>query len=71
MTKILRLYPIVDGQEICVREPKEIVKILSNPKEEIDLDFEQGGRVKMGSSSDFIGETVQIGDDLELEIPAH
>lgn len=71
MKKILRLYPIVDGQETCVREAKEIAKILSNPKEELDLDFEHGGRVKMGSSRDFIGETVQIGEDLELEIPEH
>ena len=71
MAKILRLYPIVNGQETCVREAKEIAKILSNPKEELDLDFEHGGRVKMGSSRDFIGETVQIGEDLELEIPEH
>lgn len=71
MTTILRIYQEVDGKEVCIREPKEIVKILSKPKQEIDLDFEQGGRVKMGSSSDFIGQTVKIGEDLELEIPEH
>lgn len=71
MTTILRIYQVVDGKEVCIREPKEIVKILSKPKEEIDLDFEQGGRVKMGSSADFIGQTVQVGEALELEIPEH
>lgn len=71
MVKIIRLYPIVDGQETCVRDAKEIAKILAKPTEELDLDFEQGGKVKMGSSLDFVGETVLIGDDLELEIPEH
>lgn len=71
MVRIIRLYPIVEGQETCVREPQEIVRILSNPGEDIDLDYERAGRVKMGSSREFIGHTVLIGDDLELEIPEH
>lgn len=71
MIQILRLYPIVDGKETCVREPKEIAKILAKPTEEIDLDYERAGRVKMGSSREFIGETVIIGDDIEIQIPEH
>lgn len=71
MTTIIRIYPIIDGQETCVREPQEIVRFLSNPDQEIDLDFSTGSSVKMGSSRDFIGETVQVGEDLEIEIPEH
>lgn len=70
MKEILRLYIEVKGQEACIKDPKEMVKHLSKPKIDIDLDFEYGGRVKMGSSRDFIGQTVKIGDH-ELEIPAH
>ena len=70
MKEILRLYVEVKGQETCIKDPKEMVKHLSKPKLDIDLDFEYGGRVKMGSSRDFIGQTVKIGDH-ELEIPAH
>lgn len=70
MKEILRLYIEVKGQETCIKDPKEMVKHLSKPKLDIDLDFEYGGRVKMGSSRDFIGQTVKVGDR-ELEIPAH
>ena len=70
MTEILRIYPIVKGQETCIKDPKEMIKILSKPKVDIDLDFEYGGRVKMGSSRDFIGQTVKVGDH-ELEIQVH
>lgn len=71
MAQILRLYPIIDGKETCVREPKEIARLLANPSKEIDLDYERAGRVKMGSSRDFIGETVKVGDDIQIQIPEH
>jgi hypothetical protein len=70
MKEILRLYIEVKGQETCIKEPKEILKLLSKPKLDIDLDFDHGGRVKMGSSRDFIGQTVKVGDH-ELEIQVH
>ena len=70
MKAILRLYIETKGQETCIKDPKEMIKILSKSKADIDLDFEYGGRVKMGSSRDFIGQTVKVGDH-ELEIPAH
>lgn len=70
MKEILRLYVEVKGQDVCIKDPKEMIKILSKPKVDIDLDFEYDGRAKMGSSRDFIGQTVKVGDH-ELEIPAH
>jgi hypothetical protein len=70
MTEILRIYPIVKGQETCIKDPKEILKHLSKTKVEVDLDFNQGGRVKMGTSRDLIGQLVKVGEN-EFEIPEH
>jgi hypothetical protein len=71
MKTVVRLYIQKGGKEVCVKEEKEMIKILSNPKEEIDLDYHDArGFAKIGTSKDLIGQTVIIGDS-ELEIPNH
>lgn len=72
MKEIVRIY-VTDpktGRDVAVTDPDKIVSALSNPKKEIDLDYNVGSNVKMGSSTDFIGETVRVGS-MEIEIPAH
>lgn len=71
MVKILRVYPMVNGKEACVKEPEKIAAELSSLTEPLDLDYESGSKVKMGNSQDFIGETVKVGDDFEIEIQDH
>ena len=71
MKQIVRLYLQQEGKEVCVKDEKEMIKILSNPKEEIDLDYHDArGFAKIATSKDLIGQTVIIGDS-ELEIPNH
>lgn len=72
MKEIVRIY-VKDpktGRERGEMDPEKIVAALSNPKKEIDLDYNVGSNVKMGSSTDFIGETVRVGS-MEIQIPAH
>ena len=69
MIEILRIY-VRDaaGKEVCIREPEKIVAHLSST-EEIDLDYnDKRGHARMGSSRDFAGKIVRVGE-LEIEIP--
>jgi hypothetical protein len=72
MKKIVRVYVIdpKSKREKGVMEPEEIMKVLSKPTESIELDYDEGQNVRMGNSSELIGETVKIGE-FELEIPVH
>jgi hypothetical protein len=48
-----------------------MVKLLSDPQEEIDLDYHDArGHAKAATSKDLIGQTVKIGEE-EVEIPEH
>jgi len=72
--KIVRLHLIdpKDNHEFSVIDSDEIIRILSHPKTDIDLDYDVGQNVKMGTSRELIGERVQIGDEnFEMEIPEH
>ena len=51
-------------------DPEQIVKILSKPTDDIDLDFNEGNNVKMGSSRELIGESVLVGE-MDIVIPEH
>lgn len=71
MKEIVRIYVYSNGKETCIKDPSEMVKILSNPAEEIDLDYHDArGHAKIATSRDLIGQVVKIGDS-ELEIPQH
>jgi hypothetical protein len=71
MKTIVRLYLQEGGKEVCVKEEREMIKILANPTEDIDLDYHDArGFAKIATSRDLIGQTVKIGDS-ELEIPNH
>jgi hypothetical protein len=71
MKKIVRLYFYHDGKETCVKDPLEMVRLLSDPREEIDLDYhDHRGHAKAASSRDLIGETVKVGE-IEIEIINH
>ena len=71
MKTILRLYIQEDGKEVCERDPAKIANMLKEPAQDYDLDYSNArGHVFMGTSSELIGETVQVGDE-EFEIPEH
>lgn len=72
--KIVRLHLIdkVTNKEFSVTDSDKIIRILSKPVEDIELDYDVGENVKMGTSRELIGERVQIGDEgFEMEIPEH
>ena len=72
MKKIVRVY-VIDPKtkrERGVMEPEAIMKVLSKPTGPVELDYDEGQNVRMGNSSELIGETVKIGE-FELEIPVH
>ena len=54
-----------------MKDEPGMIKILSAPTEDIDLDYhDERGFAKIATSRDLIGQTVIIGDS-ELEIPNH
>jgi hypothetical protein len=71
MKEIIRIYIYPDGKETCVKDPEEMVKLLTNPSEELDLDYNDSrGHAKAGTSRDLIGETVKVGEST-IEINNH
>jgi hypothetical protein len=63
MKEIVRLH-VFDPKlkrEVGIMEPDEIVKRLSKPTEDIELDYDEGHNVRMGTSRELIGETVRVG----------
>ena len=71
MKEIVRLYLYADGKEKCIKDPAEMVKLLSDPREEIDLDYHDArGFAKVATSKDLIGETVKVGE-VEINIINH
>ena len=71
MKEIVRLYVYVDRKEVCIKDPAEMVKVLSNPTDDIDLDYHDArGHAKIATSRDLIGQVVKIGEH-ELQIPEH
>lgn len=72
MKKIVRLH-VFDrklGREVGINDSNDIIKRLNKVKEDTELDYLEGGSVKMGTSRELIGETVMIGEDT-LEIRNH
>jgi hypothetical protein len=48
-----------------------MIRLLSDPKEEIDLDYHDArGFAKVATSKELAGQTVTIGE-VEIEIPEH
>jgi len=71
MKQIVRLYLYTDGKETCIKDPQEMIRLLSDPQEEIDLDYHDArGFAKVATSKDLIGETVQVGE-VEITIINH
>lgn len=67
MINILRVYtPAGD----CFREPRDIIKILTESTEPVELDWaDSRGHVKMATSADLAGQTVLI-EDVPFQIPS-
>jgi hypothetical protein len=72
MKNIVRVYhvDIKNNREVAITDNEEIVKILSKLTCEIDLDYDIGKNVKMGTSKELIGETVRVGE-FEIQVPKH
>lgn len=71
MTEILRIYVQTPTGEVCIKTPTDIIHQLTSTSTELDLDYNDArGHSKMGSSRDFIGKTVRIGE-YEFEVPEH
>jgi len=72
MKEIVRLHMFDPKlkREVGIMDPEEIVKRLSKPTEDIELDYDEGTNVKMGTSRELIGETVRVGE-IEFKIPNH
>lgn len=58
------------GREKGEMDPDKIVAALSKPDEDMELDYNIGHNVKMGTSKELIGQTVRVGE-MELEVPPH
>jgi len=77
MKTIIRVYvPKPGGGEESVNEPEKIMKLLSKPTVPLEVDWaNEAGHVKMGTSTDFIGENVRVGQEegntFDLVIPQH
>lgn len=72
MKQIVRLH-VYDPKlkrEVGIMDPEEIAKRLNKPTEDIELDYDEGNNVRMGTSRELIGETVKVGE-VEMEIPDH
>jgi hypothetical protein len=71
MIEIIRIYLNKGGAtDVCIKDPNTIYETLKVLETDIDLDYLDKGKVKMGSSSEFIGSLVKVGDQ-ELEIIEH
>ena len=71
MKEIVRLYIVLEGKDVCIKDPAEMITLLSKPQEDIDLDYHDSrGHAKVATSRDLIGETVRVGE-VEVEIPVH
>ena len=72
MKNIVRVYTTdpKSGKEVTVRDPEQIVKVLSKPTTELELDYMEGERCKMGTSRELIGEPV-MAEDFNILIPTH
>lgn len=71
MKEIVRIYRYPNGKETCIQEPAAMVELLSNPPEDLDLDYHDArGHAKIATSRDLIGQTVKV-RDIEIEIPEH
>lgn len=71
MKEILRIYRHLDGKEVCVQGPAEMIELLGRPTENLDLDYRDArGHAKMATSQDLIGQRVLVGE-IEIEIPEH
>jgi hypothetical protein len=71
MKTVVRIYVQVNGKEECIKEPKAIIKALTSPKAEIDLDYTmENGHVKIGTSRDLMGQEVLV-NGLPVRIPEH
>lgn len=72
MKKIVRLHMFDPKlkREVGITDQFKILKELSNPTEDIELDYSNGNGAVMGTSKELIGETVMVGD-AELKIPQH
>lgn len=70
MITVLRAYVDDGGQEKCIKKPEEIIQLLSNPVKEIDLDYDNGNSVQMGTSKDLIGQPVKVGE-YDILVPEH
>jgi hypothetical protein len=69
MKQIIRIYE--GPKEVCIKDPEQIVKKLSKPVENFQLDYFENKRTFMGTSRELIGETVLIGETFEIVIPQH
>jgi hypothetical protein len=68
MINIIRVYT---SHGECYREPRDIIRILSESLEPVELDWADGrGWVKMAKSSDFSGQSVMI-EEVPFEMPAY
>ena len=66
MINIIRVYT-ADGE--CYREPRDIIRILTEATEPIELDWaDSRGHVKMATSHDLAGQSVYIEGEL-FKIP--
>lgn len=71
MKEIVRIYRYLNGKETCIQEPAAMVELLSNPPEDLDLDYHDArGHAKIATSRDLIGQTAKV-RDIEIEIPEH
>lgn len=72
MKTIVRIYAFDKKlkRDVAITDENEIVEALSNPVLAIDLDYNTGSNVKMGTSQELIGEVVKVGD-MEVRIPEH
>jgi len=61
MKQIVRLYLYADGKETCIKDPQEMIRLLSD---------DARGFAKVATSKDLIGETVQVGE-VEITIINH
>jgi hypothetical protein len=71
MIEVVRVYAQVEGKEVCIKEADEIVRMLTNPVHELDLDYHDArGHAKAGSSQDLVGQIVKVGE-LQILINEH
>ena len=71
MKSVVRIYVQENGKENCIKEPKRIIDALTNPKEEIDLDYlMENGHAKIGTSRDIMGEEVLV-HGVKVKVPEH